>query len=320
MTDGGRGKLVLGTRGSRLALAQTEIVEEALRGSDPGLALERRIIRTTGDRRTDVPLAEVAKADGRVDKGVFIKELEMALEAGQIDVAVHSLKDVPSELADGFRIAAVLPRGPAGDVLVSRAQAAGEGWEDLPEGARVATGSVRRQRQLQWLRGDLAVEGIRGNVPTRLGKLAARPDLDALILAEAGLRRLGHEGAIHWEGVALRVHPLDPRGFVPAAGQGAVALEVRRGDRGVAGCIEAVNCPATMEAVTAEREFLRLLGAGCDTPVGVFGRIEGDRLRLRARVFEDGEEEPLEGEADGPRGGPQRLAGELLTKLQRAKP
>jgi hydroxymethylbilane synthase len=201
-------RIVLGTRGSALALAQAEMTEAALQAAHPGLEIERRVIKTTGDRRTDVPLAEVAKAEGHLDKGVFIKELEVALAAGEIDVAVHSLKDVPSDLEDGFALAAVLERAPVGDVLVTKAPG---GLKALGEGAVVATSSVRRQRMLHSGRADLEVVDIRGNVPTRLRKLAEQEELDGLILAEAGLVRLGllSEGMVKSGGAELYAETLD---------------------------------------------------------------------------------------------------------------
>ena len=145
-----------------MAVGGEEVTEAALREAHPELAIERRVIKTSGDRRTDVPLSEVARAEGHLDKGVFIKELELALQGGEIDVAVHSLKDVPSELEESFAIGGVLPRAPVADVLITKLDG---GLEGLPGGATVATSSVRRQRILQWLRPDLKVADIRGNVP-----------------------------------------------------------------------------------------------------------------------------------------------------------
>ena len=183
----GQGRIVLGTRGSALALVQAGMVEEALRRAWPGLEIERRIIKTTGDQRTDVPLSEVAQV-AQVDKGIFIKELELALEAGEIDVAVHSLKDVPSVLEEDFAIAAVLPRAAVRDVLVTTEEG---GLGGLRKGATVATSSVRRRRLLESLRPDLRVVDIRGNVPTRIRKLHESGEIDGLLLARAGLARLG---------------------------------------------------------------------------------------------------------------------------------
>jgi hydroxymethylbilane synthase len=309
-------RLVLGTRGSALALAQAEMTEAALRAAHPGLEIERRIITTTGDRRTDVPLAEVAAAEGHFDKGVFIKELEVALAAGEIDVAVHSLKDVPSELEKGFQLAAVLERAPVGDVLVTKKTG---GLDGLGEGSVVATSSVRRRRMLLSGRDDLQVVDIRGNVPTRLRKLAEQADLDGLILAEAGLVRLGllAEGLVSAGEVKLHAETLNAEWFFPAAGQGAVALEVREGEDPVVELCRAINHAATETVVTAEREFLVLLGAGCDTPAGVRCEIDGEVLRMWARVFEEDEDWAMESMAEGPVADPRAVAQALKANLRR---
>ena len=311
----GQGMIVLGTRGSALALAQAEMTEAALKRAWPDLQVERRIIKTTGDRRTDVPLSEVAQAE-HMDKGVFIKELEVALQEGEVNVAVHSLKDMPSVLEGEFAIAAVLPRAPVADVLLTR-QAGG--LESLPAGATVATSSVRRQRLLQWQRPDLKVADIRGNVPTRIRKLHEDSGLDGILLAEAGLVRLGllGDGKVLSEGRTAYAEVLGVEAFPPAAGQGAVALEVRAGDELAQELARAVNDPVTMMRVSAERKFLALLGAGCETPVGVITEVEGDDLRLRAVVFEDGESEPLVGEVRGDKEKAEALATRLLSEITR---
>jgi hydroxymethylbilane synthase len=308
----------IGTRGSALALAQAEMTEAALRVAVPGIELERIIIKTTGDRRTDVPLVDVAKAEGHLDKGVFIKELELALEAGQIDLAVHSLKDVPSDLEDGFTIAAVLPRAPVGDVLVTKAAG---GLAGLPQGAAVATSSVRRQRMLRAMRRDLEVVDIRGNVPTRLRKLAEQVELDGLILAEAGLVRLGlmADGMVRSGGHDLWAERLDVEQFYPAAGQGAVALELRAGDETMQDLCGQLNHAPSELAVTAERAFLLLLGAGCETPVGVRTELADGVLRMWAKVFEDDHERPLEAMAEGPADDPEAVATLLREQLSRTE-
>lgn len=277
-------KTVIGTRGSDLALVQSAAVERALLGAFPDLFMERRVIRTTGDRRTDVPLGEVAKAEG-TDKGIFTKELEYALRTGEIDIAVHSLKDVPTVIDDAFEIAGTLPRAPIRDVLVALAPG---GLDSLPSGAVVGTSSVRRARQLEWLRPDLKITDLRGNVPTRLRKLA-EGSYDAILLAEAGLVRLGHR--MHQNpvvsGVALHFSPLAEDVFYPAAGQGAIGLEIRKGDAVTLSLVTAIRDEETFTRVRAEREFLRLLDGGCSTPVGVHSRIEEGILHMAARVFPD---------------------------------
>ena len=315
-------RIVLGTRGSALALAQAGMVEEALCSAFPGLEVERRIIRTTGDQRTDVPLSEVARAS-HLDKGVFIKELEVALQEGEIDVAVHSLKDMPSFLEEGFSIGAVLPRASFRDVLIAKEPG---GLGGLGEGATVATSSVRRQRLLHSLRPDLNIVDIRGNVPTRIRKLHESPKIDGILLAQAGLMRLGllRDGVVESEGKIAHAEELDEESFVPAAGQGAVALEIRSGDEGMRSMCEAVNDKESMLIVRAERSFLALLGAGCETPVGVIGKLIRDEdgvevtgmIRMRAVVFEDGEADPLIGEVSGEGDDAEGLAEQLLETLK----
>lgn len=301
----------IGTRGSDLALVQAAATERALARAFPAAFLERRVIRTTGDRRTDVPLHEVAKSEGVLDKGVFTKELELALDAGEVDIAVHSLKDVPTVLEERFELVATLPRAGIRDVLV--APEAG-GIEDLPRGARVGTGSVRRARQLEWLRPDLGVVDLRGNVPTRLAKLAAG-GYDAILLAEAGLARLGFpmDRGARVDGRMLSFTPLPEVDFFPAAGQGAIGLEVRAGDDDALRAARAINHPETFLRIRAEREFLRLLDAGCQTPVGVFSALDGGRLRMGARVFPEQGGEPRTAQAEG--SDPIAVAHELFETL-----
>jgi hydroxymethylbilane synthase len=294
----------VGTRGSELALVQAAATEAALAAMFPDLPLERVIIKTTGDRRTDVSLANVAKVEGVFDKGVFIKELEIALDDGSIDIAVHSLKDLPTVLDERFALAAVLERAPVRDVLVTRD---GGGFESLPAGARVGTSSVRRARQVKFLRPDLEVVDLRGNVPTRLQKLASGDQHDAILLAEAGLVRLGYlspapngetlEPVLDMPG--LFAQRLDETVFFPAAGQGAVGLEIRSEDNRSRVYAESIGHAETWLRVTAEREFLRLLDAGCHTPVGVFSSLADGELHLQARVFPEEEGEPRVGESFG---------------------
>ncbi|MCH7225943.1 hydroxymethylbilane synthase [Haloferula sp. A504] len=304
-------KLRIGTRGSELALVQARATEAALGAAFPERTLERVVIKTTGDRRTDVALSEVAKAEGIYDKGVFIKELEIALEEGRIDIAVHSLKDVPTVLEEHFEIAGVLPRAPIRDVLVSPDPG---GLDALGEGARVGTSSVRRARQLEWLRPDLQLVDIRGNVPTRLRKLA-EGEFDAIMLAEAGLVRLGHpmDTELELEETTLHFHPLDEAEFLPAAGQGAIAFEIRSDDESARGAIAAINDEPTFIRITAEREFLRLLDGGCHTPVGVVTRLEDGVLSMTGRVFPEEGGKPREGAAAGQ--DPIEVAGELFESL-----
>ena len=318
--------IILGTRGSALALAQVEMAESALRAVFPDLDIERRVIKTTGDRRTDIPLSEVARA-ADMDKGVFTKELEVALHDGEIDIAVHSLKDMPSLLDEEFLIAAVLPRASRKDVLIGKKPG---GLAGLRQGARVATSSVRRRRLLEWMRPDLEVVDIRGNVPTRIRKLHESGELEGILLAKAGLCRLEllRDGLVESDGEMGYAEELDETAFVPAAGQGAVALEIRAGDPDPLIVCEAVNDINTMRIVAAERSFLALLGAGCETPVGVAGEVdneakekeEPEEILLRGVVFEDGEDVPLRGEVSGAGDDPEGLAKRLLAVMKNSEP
>ncbi len=320
MSDHPSSTAIVGTRGSDLALVQAEATERALAAAFPQLAIQRRVILTTGDRRTDVALKDVAKSEF-FDKGVFIKEIEEALDAGEIDIAVHSLKDMPTVLEPRFALAAVLERAPVRDALITRAPG---GLDALPAGARVGTSSVRRAKQIEWLRPDLLVVDLRGNVPTRLRKLAEQPEnYDAILLAEAGLVRLGYIPATAAadadepvEGIpGLRVTRLPENVFFPAAGQGAIGLETRSDDRASRVLAESIGHAETWLRVTAEREFLRLLDGGCNTPVGVFSSVKAGQLHLEARVFPESGGEPQTGEATGPAADPIALALQLYQSL-----
>ncbi len=288
--------LKIGTRGSALALKQAEMTEAALATHFPDLVVERVIIKTTGDRRTDVALNEVAKAEGIWDKGVFIKELEVALEQKKIDVAVHSLKDLPTVLEEPFQLRSVLERAPVADVWVGKIP-----WSEVRKGSRVGTSSVRRARMLQFLKAGVKVVDLRGNVPTRMEKAAMDADYDGVILAEAGLARLGYqtEGMFEIKRHPVFVECLPERQFLPAAGQGAVGLEIRRGDEEVGEIVDTLNHLETWNRVAAEREFLRLLDAGCSTPIGVWSSLNGEHLEMGARVFPETAGSPRKGGASG---------------------
>jgi hydroxymethylbilane synthase len=315
MTDSSLAPIIVGTRGSELALVQAAATEAALAAIFPGREIIRKVIKTTGDRRTDVALSEVAKAEGTFDKGVFIKEIEEALEAGEIDIAVHSLKDLPTVLQSPFRLAAVLERAPVRDVLVMREPG---GLAALKKGAVVGTSSVRRAKQMEWLRPDVKVIDLRGNVPTRLQKLAKDETYDAILLAEAGLVRLDFISARNEdEEVAgmpgLFVTRLAESEFYPAAGQGAIGLEVRAGDLQSHAFAERIGHRETWLRITAEREFLRLLEGGCHTPVGVFSSISNGEIHLAARVFPEAGGTPTAGKSNGT--DPLRVAHELYNSL-----
>jgi len=309
------GILRLGTRGSELALCQAEMVEAALKAAHPDLTVERVVIATIGDKRPDLRFSEFAVGE-RLDKGIFTKELEIALQRGAIDFAVHSLKDVPTVLDPGFLIAAVLPRAAIEDVLISR-----EGYtlETLPPGAKIGTSSVRRIRQMLWRRPDVQCVEIRGNVPTRVRKLFLPSELDAVLLAKAGLVRLRllDENGITIDGQNLPATVLPCDLFLPAAGQGAVGIEARRGDTVTLSALEAINHKDTFARVTAEREFLHLLKAGCQTPIGAHTAISGDTMTMKVCVFneDDQSQPPKELQAEAPLSEPLALAAALVAQL-----
>ncbi len=312
--------LILGTRGSELALRQTEMVTATLQAAHPGLRVERKIINTIGDQRPDLRFREFT--DGpHLDKGIFTKELEIALAAGEIDAAVHSLKDVPTQIADTFCIAATLPRAPIEDVLVSRD---GFTLKTLPAGSKIGTSSVRRIRQLQWLRPDVTCVEIRGNVPTRLRKLFLPSDLDGVLLARAGLERLGllkHE-VITLDGFTLRAAVLPCTEFLPAAGQGAIGIEARKDDSRTLSALRAINHSDTFARVTAEREFLHILKAGCQTPIGAHTWIEGDTLHMKVQVFNEAVSDapPFAAEESGPLSNPCSVAAALAGRVPDHQP
>ncbi len=263
--------LILGTRGSRLALRQTELVVESLRRVHPDVRVRLQTIQTTAERHPDQRLDQLP------DIGFFVKELEVALLARTIDAAVHSMKDVPSAIPDGLTIAAVTEREDPRDVLVAREKVT---LETLPPGASVGTSSPRRAGCLLARRPDLVVVPIRGNVDTRIRKVDAG-ELDAVCLAGAGLRRLGLETRIsQWL-------PLDVA--LPAPGQGALGVEIRSDDPHAARIVAAANHEPTNAAVAAERALLERLEGGCRMPIGALASVDGDRLTLTAMIpAEDG--------------------------------
>ena len=256
--------LRIGSRGSQLALWQAKHIAALLRSH--GLKVEIDVIKTTGDKITDVALAKVGA------KGMFTKEIEEALAERRVDLAVHSLKDLPTELGSQFKIAAVLKREDARDVFVSRQYAR---LADLPQGARVGTSSLRREAQLRTLRSDLKIEPLRGNVDTRLRKLDAG-EFEALILAAAGLKRLGREEVVR------EFIPVDQ--MCPAAGQGALAIEVRSDDIDLDVATAFLDDRAARRTTECERSLLRTLGGGCQVPIGAYAEAQGGDLKLTAVV------------------------------------
>jgi hydroxymethylbilane synthase len=257
-------RLRIGSRGSQLALWQANHISDLLRAQ--GHTVELEIIKTTGDKITDVALAKVGT------KGMFTKEIEEALVENRVDLAVHSLKDLPTELAGDFEIAAITQREDARDVFCSVKFAA---IDDLPQGANVGTSSLRRQAQLMAVRPDLKIHPLRGNVDTRLHKLEAG-DYDAIILAAAGLSRLGKMQ------LARQVIPVEV--MTPAAGQGALGIEIRRGDAATRSQIAFLDNAAARASTTCERALLSKLGGGCQVPIGAFAEVQDGRIRLNALV------------------------------------
>jgi hydroxymethylbilane synthase len=288
-------EIVLGTRGSELALAQTEMVKEALARTRPSLKIAIDVIRTTGEHDP---------AAGR--KGIFTAELERALMEKRIDVAVHSAKDLPSETEGALTITAVMPRGAVEDLLVKKSAA------HTPV-TTIATGSVRRQRQARWSNSAAHVVGLRGNVPTRLRKLI-ESDWDAIILARAGLERLGFiPPEFEFQGRKLFAEILPLENFVSAGGQGVIALQIRAADSVAHEIVSSIDDEETHLCLRAEREFLRLLQGDCDLPVGVHARFMDGVMELRAQVFGDA---PAPKMATGRGNNPEELAGEVFRKLE----
>lgn len=299
------GDFVLATRGSELARVQARLVAAKLAAIFPAPAVRVEIIRTTGDERADQSLMAIG------GPGVFTKELESAVMDGRATAAVHSLKDLPVGLPEGLKLGAVLERGNPGDVLVG---ALPGGIEGLPERAKIGTGSPRRRAMALALRHDLEIVPIRGNVPTRLAKVAAGA-CEAVILAAAGLERLGHppEGVFEVEGKTLHAMPLAT--FLPAPGQGAIAVEIRADDGWAAGFLERINHPATAAAVRAERAVLAAFGAGCHLALGALGRVDGSILHLEAVVFDDSGAAPKHAVLAGGCDDPESLGRALAAKL-----
>jgi hydroxymethylbilane synthase len=301
-------KVVLGARGSELARTQARLVAKAIQSLHPRVAVHTKIIATKGD---DAKVFD--PRSGR--KGLFTANIERALLAEEVDVAVHSAKDLPSEPSRGAKIAAVLPRAPIDDVLVSKHR---RGLASLPGAATVATGSVRRKCQLYWQRADLNFTDLRGNVLTRLRKLAQN-NWDAIVLARAGLERLGFSpthAEIDFEGRQFFLEVLPRRSFLPAGGQGIIALQIRANDQSTNALLEPVNDRETLLCLQAEREFLRGLHGDCNFPVGVLAAISDSKMKMRAQLFEGESPVPREAEVEGSFDAGETLAAELLRMIR----
>jgi hydroxymethylbilane synthase len=290
--------LRIATRKSQLALWQAEHVAALLRAAHPGLEIEMVPLLTQGDRIQDRSLAAIG------GKGLFIKELEVAIEDNRADIAVHSMKDVPADLPEGLHIAAVLKRADARDALVTTTGISR--LEDLPRGAVVGTSSLRRQAQLRALRADLRIESLRGNVDTRIRKLDAG-GMDAIVLACAGLVRLGLEARISAR--------LDPKVCLPAVTQGVIGIECRRSDAHTVSLLQALEDCATRKVMDAERAFAARLGGSCQSPIAAYAELDSQSITLRGLVAEPDGSRLLRDTATGGAENPAALGVQLAERL-----
>ena len=289
--------LRIATRSSPLAIWQAEYVQQRLTALNPSLTVELVRIKTQGDIILDTPLAKIG------GKGLFVKELEQAMLDCRADIAVHSMKDVPMELPEGLTLAVICEREDPRDAFVCNTY---ERFDDLPFGAHVGTSSLRRSAQLKAARPDLRISSLRGNVQTRLGKLDAG-EFDAILLAAAGLKRLGL-------GERIR-HELMPEVSLPAVGQGAVGIECREDDPRVHALLAPLNDPLTWDRVVAERAMNRKLEGGCQVPIAGYAELQGDELWLRGLVASEQGDRVLRAEARAPRSDAARLGRELGEQL-----
>jgi hydroxymethylbilane synthase len=292
-----RSTVVLGTRGSKLAVQQSEWVQAQLRKLAPHVTVTLQRIQTSGDKILDVPLAQIG------GKGLFVKEIEEALLSGEIDLAVHSMKDVPTELPEGLAILCVPPREDPRDALISRE---GLVFNDLPRGARIGTSSLRRQSQLLHARPDLTIAMLRGNLDTRLRKLR-EGQFDAIVLAAAGLRRLAWAHEI--------TEYLAPQISLPAIGQGALGIEGRRDDLFIHSLLSGLNHASSMTAVLAERALLHRLQGGCQVPIAAHATVTGTGVRLEGLVASVDGKELFRETADGTIEDPESIGIQLAEQL-----
>jgi hydroxymethylbilane synthase len=298
-----KNKVIIGTRGSKLALWQAEWVKSELRRLNPGLDVELNKIKTTGDKILDVPLAQVG------GKGLFVKEIEEALLRGEADLAVHSMKDVPTEFPEGLHLAVICEREDPRDAFLSQVQHGRfkiAGFADLPLGAGVGTSSLRRSCQLLSIRPDLKIIQLRGNLDTRIRKLD-EGQFDAIILAAAGVKRLG------WAERIAEV--ISPETSLPAIGQGAIGIECRTGDEFVNNLIAPLNHADTSSAVRAERACLKRLEGGCQVPIAAYARSEGERIVIDGLVGSVSGDRIVKAHAEGERKNAEALGTGLAEDL-----
>ncbi|MGE5314232.1 MAG: hydroxymethylbilane synthase [Acidobacteriota bacterium] len=295
-----REKIIIGTRGSELALWQSRWVEGQLRTHYPSLAIEMVIIKTTGDKILDAPLSKIG------DKGLFTKEIERALLDRSIDLAVHSLKDVPTQVERGLSIAAICEREDVRDVFISHPEKHYARLADVPEGGLIATSSLRRRSQLLAFRPDLKIVDVRGNLKTRFEKLAAS-DWDGMLLAKAGVTRLERASSI--------AEVIEPSVILPAVGQGALGIETRDDDEFVNRLVGVLDHMPTRRAASGERALLRRLEGGCQIPIGTYGRIENGRFCLDAMIGSLDGTKIFKASIEGTEDQAERLGVELAAKL-----
>jgi len=287
----------IGTRGSKLALWQANWVKSVLEEKFPQHTVELIIIKTQGDKILDVPLAKVG------GKGLFVKEIEQALLTRHIDIAVHSMKDMPAEIPDGLCIGAVPERENPSDVFISRS---GLGFKELDSGSIIGTSSLRRGAQLRHVRPDIVIQPLRGNLDTRFKKLESE-NLDAIVVAAAGVKRLNLEHKI--------IEYLDPNIVLPAIGQGALCIEIRNDDATVGLLVESMDHEPTRTVVKAERAFLNRLEGGCQVPIAGHGKINKERLILTGLVAEIDGTQMIKGEKSGPLDSAEAIGIDLAEEL-----